>query len=74
VGLVDHAIAIIDVEGLVAVDADVAAAGDHAEARLTLTPIDPAQVVAPPKAATWHEAVCGPHGQGCWHARILIDR
>lgn len=74
VALIDHVIALIDVEGLAAVDADVAVAGDHADARLVLAPVDPAEVVAPPKAATWHGVACGAAGPGRWHARVVIDR
>lgn len=85
VALLNELIATIDVEGMVAVDANVAVDADVAvdanvavdagrvEAAVWLAPIDPATVVAPPKAATWHGARCEPAGGG-WHARVVIDR
>lgn len=74
VALIDRVIAVIDVEGLVAVDADVTVTGDHADAHLALAPCDPGEVAAPPKAATWHAAASEPTDDGGWRARLLIDR
>lgn len=74
VALLNELIATIDVEGVVATDADVTVREDGAEATVWLAPLDPAAVVAPPKAATWHEARCEPAAGGGWHARVVIDR
>lgn len=74
VGLIDHAIALIDVEGLAPMDAQVAVGGDHADVGLAVAAVDPGEVAAPPKAATWHGVACEATGPERWHARILIDR
>lgn len=73
VALLNELIAIVDVEGLVAVDADVAVGDRRAEAAVRLAPLDPAAAAAPPKAATWHDARSQPDDAG-WHARVIIDR
>lgn len=74
VALLNELIATIDVEGVVATDADVTVREGGAEAAVWLASLDPAAVVAPPKAATWHEARCEPAAGGGWHARVVIDR
>lgn len=73
VALLNELIATVDVEGRVAVDADVTVGAERVEAAVWLAPVDPAAVVAPPKAATWHGAQCEP-ADGGWHARVVIDR
>ncbi len=74
VALLNELIVIVDVEGLVAVDADNVAVGDSRVAVVVrLAPLDPAAVAAPPKAATWHGARSQPGG-GRWHARVVVDR
>jgi SHS2 domain-containing protein len=73
VALLDEVVALTDVEGVAAADAAVTVSDGWAEARLDLAPIEPAAVVAPPKATTWHGAVCEPAGDG-WRARVIIDR
>lgn len=73
VALLNELIVIVDVEGLAAVDADVAVDDRRAEAAVRLAPLDPAAVTAPPKAATWHGAQSQPDGGG-WHVRVVVDR
>lgn len=73
VALLNQLIVIVDVEGLVAVDADVAVGDRRVEAAVRLAPLDPAAVAAPPKAATWHGAQSQP-ADGGWHARVVVDR
>lgn len=74
VALLNELIAIVDVEGLLAVDADVAVDDHRAEAAVRLAPLDPGAAAAPPKAATWHAARSEPVAGGGWHARVVIDR
>lgn len=74
VALLDELIALIDVEGLVATDARVTVGREGAQATVALAPLDPAEVVAPPKAVTWHGARCEATGDGRWHARVVVDR
>jgi SHS2 domain-containing protein len=74
VRLLEEVIYLVDVDGIVPVDAHVeAAAGGGLRGRFDVASLAADMVIGPaPKAVAWHELSFGQQGSG-WRCRVTID-
>lgn len=74
VRLLEEVIYLVEVDGVVPVDAHVEPAADGGLCgRLDVVPLAPAMVIGPaPKAVAWHQLSFGP-GQAGWTCRATVD-
>jgi SHS2 domain-containing protein len=74
VRLLEEVIYLVEVDGMVPVDAHLEPAADGGlRGRLEVAPVAPAMVVGPaPKAVAWHELSFAP-GRTGWSCRVTVD-
>ena len=74
VRLLEEVIYLVEVDGVVPVDAHVEPTADGGlRGRFGVTPLEPAMVIGPaPKAVAWHQLSFAP-GHSGWVCRVMVD-